>query len=413
MQHRVVITGMGAVTSFGMGVEPLWRALQAGESGVGVITRVDLGDIPCKIGSEVKDFDPSEYIDRKEARRMDRFTKFAVVSALSALEDASLDLVRENPERVGVIFGTGFGGMESFSREFEVMLERGPGRISPFLVPMMIPNMAASHISILIGAKGPNETVVTACASASNAIGAAFRLLQQGEADVVITGGSEACLEKIAYAGFSNMKALSFRNDEPQKASRPFDAGRDGFVMAEGAGVLVLETLEHALARGARIRAEVVGYGRSADAFHMTQPPADGNGGARSMRLALDDAKLRPDEIEYINAHGTSTPPGDFCETQAIKSVFGDHAYRIPVSSTKSMTGHLLGAAGAVELIACVKTIEDGVIPPTINYDVPDPECDLDYVPNKARKQVVDVALSNSFGFGGQNATLIVKRFSN
>ncbi len=411
MTQRVVITGLGAVSPFGVGADVLWQGLVAGESGVRRVTRVDLSGYPSQIAGEVTDFDPSRFFDRKEARRMDRFTQFAVAAALLALEDAGLEMARLDPERVGVILGTGFGGMETLTEEFEVLLTRGPSRVSPFLVPMMIANMAAAQIAIVTGAKGPNETVVTACASSNNAAGEAYRLLQRGEADVAITGGVESCLTHLAFAGFCAMKALSTRNDEPHRASRPFDAQRDGFVIGEGAGVLIFETLDHARARGARIYAEVAGFGMSADAYHMTQPPADGEGGARSMRAALRDAGMAPEEVDYINAHGTSTPLGDAGETQAIKQVFGAHAYRLAVSSTKSMTGHLLGAAGAVELIACVKAIEEGVIPPTINYEYPDPACDLDYVPNKARRQPVRVALSNSFGFGGQNATIIVRRY--
>lgn len=408
MKRRVVITGMGAVTPFGEGVDVLWRALVTGESGVSRVRRTDLSDMSCQIGAEVRDFDPSRHMDRKDARRMDRFAQFAVASALMAVKDSGLDLEATDPARRGVIFGSGFGGMETFSEEFITMQEKGPNRVSPFLVPMMIANMAAAHISIATSSKGPNETVVTACATSTSAAGEAFRCLQRGEADVVITGGSEACLARIAYAGFCNMKALSTRNDEPHRASRPFDAGRDGFVMGEGAGVLIFEGLDHARARGARIYAEVIGFGSSADAYHMTQPPADGEGAARAMRAAVADAGLAPEDVDYINAHATSTPQGDAGETQAIKAVFGGHAGKLAISSTKSMTGHLLGASGAVELIACVQAIRDGVIPPTINLETPDPACDLDYVPNKARRQAVAVALSNSFGFGGQNATIIV-----
>ncbi len=410
-RHRVVITGLGAVTPYGVGADPLWRGLAAGESAVSLVERVDLSDLPSRIGAEVKDFDPARHLDRKEARRMDRYTQFAAVAAMGAVADAGLDLDRVDRERFGVVWGTGFGGMETFSAEFETLLTRGPGRVSPFLVPMMIANMAAGWIAILLDARGPNETTVTACASANNAAGEAYRLLQRGEADVVVTGGSEACLSRIAYAGFCNMRALSTRNEEPARASRPFDRGRDGFVMGEGAGALVFETLEHAVRRGARIYGEVAGYGMTADAYHVTQPPADGSGGARAMRAALADAGLSPADIDYINAHGTSTPQGDAGETRAIKAVFGEHARRVAVSSTKSMTGHLLGAAGAVELIACLKAMEAGLLPPTINLEEPDPDCDLDYVPHRARPAPVRAALSNSFGFGGQNATIIVKRF--
>lgn len=402
---------MGAVTPLGTGVEAFWRGLASGESGVDWVRRVDLSAFPARIAAEVRDFDPTRFVDRKEARRMDRYTQFAVASARMAVEDAALDLTALDPARVGVILGTGFGGMETLYEEIQTLIGRGPDRVSPFLVPMMIANMAAAQVSIVLGARGPNETVVTACASANNAAGEAYRLVQRGDADVCFTGGSEACISHVAYAGFCNMKALSTRNDEPRRASRPFDRGRDGFVMGEGAGVLVFEDLEHARARGARVLAEVAGFGMSADAYHITHPPEDGEGGARSMRLALADAGLSPGQVDYVNAHGTSTPLGDLAETRAIKTVFGEHARRLAVSSTKSMTGHLLGAAGAVELIASVQAIREGLIPPTINLDDPDPECDLDYVPHRARKADVRVALSNTFGFGGHNATLIVKRF--
>lgn len=409
-RQRVVITGMGAITPFGTGVAPFWTALVEGKSAVTRVTRVDLSDFPCRIGAEIVDFDPAAFFDRKEARRMDRFTQFAVAAARLAVQDAGLNLDHIDRDRLGVILGTGFGGMETLSEQFSILLAKGPGRVSPFLVPMMIANMGAAQIAIDLGARGPNETVVTACASSNNAMGEAFRLLERGDADVVITGGVESCITHLAYAGFTAMKALSCRNEDPARASRPFDAGRDGFVMGEGAGVLVFERLEHARARGARIYAEVIGYGMTSDAYHMTQPPADGSGGARAMLAALADAGLRPEDVDYINAHATSTPLGDAGEVQAIKTVFGEHAYTLAVSATKSMTGHLLGAAGGVEMIATVKALEEGILPPTINQEEPDPACDLDCVPNKARRRDVQVALSNSFGFGGQNATLIVKR---
>jgi 3-oxoacyl-[acyl-carrier-protein] synthase II len=412
MRNRVVITGLGAITPVGLSVSAFWESLIAGRSGVGRITRFDPANIEVQIGAEVKDFEPTNYIDRKEARRMDRFTQFAVAAAKEAVGDSGLKLENEDAERVGVIIGSGIGGMETFTDQFHVLVEKGPRRVSPFFIPMMIANMAAGQLAILIGAKGPNMTTVTACASANNAIGEAFHTIQRGGADVMLTGGSEASFVPIAVAGFAAMKAMSERNDDPEKASRPFDANRDGFVMGEGSAMLVLESLDHALARGARIYAEVVGYGTTADAHHITEPAPEGDGGRRSMALALRDAGLDPSAVDYINAHGTSTPKGDVLETVAIKRVFGDHAHRLAVSSTKSMTGHLLGAAGAVEAVASVKAIQEGIVPPTINYDNPDPECDLDYVPNVARKREVNVALSNSFGFGGQNATVIFRKYS-
>lgn len=411
MRHRVVITGMGAVTPLGIGVEAFRESLWAGRSGVGPITRFDASALPTRIGAEVRDFNPLDYLDRKEARRMDRFVQFAVAAAQMAIRDAGLDLDHVDRDRAGVYIGSGIGGMETFSEQFLVMVEKGPERVSPFLIPMMIANMAAGQLAIQFGLRGPNMTTVTACSSSNHAIGEAFHLLRDGRADVMLAGGSEAAFVPIAVAGFSSMKALSTRNDEPERASRPFDRLRDGFVMGEGSGILVLETLEHARKRQAPILAEIVGYGTSADAYHIVQPPDSGEGGARSMRLALEDAGLPPEAVDYINAHGTSTTQGDVAETRAIKAVFGEHARRLAVSSTKSMHGHLLGAAGAVELITCVLAIQDQLLPPTINQEEPDPECDLDYVPNRARPARVEVALSNSFGFGGQNATLVVRRY--
>ncbi|MEW6661266.1 MAG: beta-ketoacyl-ACP synthase II [Bacillota bacterium] len=412
MKNRVVITGIGVIAPNGTGKEAYWQALLEGKSGIGPVTRFKTDDFPTKIAGEIRDFDPGNFLDRKEAKRMDRFTQFAVAGTKLAIEDAGLNLQLINLDRLAVVFGTGIGGMETLEDQTRVLTERGPGRVSPFFVPMMIANMAAGQISITTGAKGPNFTIINACATGTNAVGEAYKLLQRGDADAVITGGSEASVTPLAFAGFCSMKAMSTRNDEPARASRPFDKDRDGFVLSEGVGVLLLETLEHAQNRGAHIYAEVAGYGSSADAFHITAPVPGGDGAAASMLSALNDARLRPEEVDYINAHGTSTDLNDKFETLAIKKVFGAKAYEIPISSTKSMTGHLLGAAGAVELIACCMAIEQGIIPPTINYETPDPDCDLDFVPNVARQQPVSVALSNSFGFGGHNATIIVKKFS-
>lgn len=412
MSERVVITGMGAITPLGLNVADFWAGLKAGRSGVGPITRFDTTDFGTKIAAEVKGFSPADFMDKKEARRMDRYTQFAIAAAKMAVADSELDVDGLDHERCGVYLGSGIGGMETYSQEVEVLLNKGPKRVSPFLVPMMITNMAAGMVAIQFNFQGPNMTTVTACSSANNAIGEAFHAIRGGLADVMIAGGAEAAIVPVAVAGFSNMHALSSRNDEPEKASRPFDQGRDGFVMGEGAGILILESLSHAQRRGARIYAEVIGFGCAADAYHMVQPPAGGEGGARAMVRALSDAGIEPSAVGYINAHGTSTPQGDIAETRAVKRVFGEHASRLAVSSTKSMHGHLLGAAGAVELIASVMAMVDGVLPPTINLDSPDPECDLDYVPNTARAAQVDVALSNAFGFGGQNASLIVRRFA-
>ncbi|RPF42607.1 3-oxoacyl-[acyl-carrier-protein] synthase II [Thermodesulfitimonas autotrophica] len=411
MSPRVVVTGLGVISPVGTGKEAFWEALVKGRSGVRRITRFDASEFKTQIAAEVGDFDPEAYIDKKEARRMDRFTQFAVAAANLALSDAAIATEALDRDRVGVVLGCGIGGIGTFEEQTRVLVSRGPNRVSPFFVPMMIANMGAGYIAIYHRFYGPNSTVVTACASSNHAIGEAFRIIQRGEADVMLTGGAEAAITPVALAGFCAMKAMSTRNDEPEKACRPFDAARDGFVIGEGAAVLVLERLEHALARGARIYAEVAGYGQSCDAYHITAPDPDGAGAAKAMARALADARLRPEEVDYINAHGTSTPLNDKVETMAIKKVFGEFAYRIPVSSTKSMTGHLLGAAGGIEAAACVLSITHGVIPPTINYENPDPECDLDYVPNEARRAQVDVALSNGLGFGGHNATLIFKRF--
>jgi 3-oxoacyl-[acyl-carrier-protein] synthase II len=411
MRNRVVVTGVGAVTPLGNNVKAFWEGLLTGKSGVGLITAFDTTEFPVKIAAEVKDFNPEEYIDKKEVKRTDRFVQFAIAAAKMAVEDAKLDITEENAENVGVYIGSGIGGIATWEEQHRILMEKGPRRVSPFFVPMMIANMASGQVSIALGAKGPNSAAVTACASATHSIGDAFKIIERGIADVMITGGAEAGIRPIALAGFSNAKALSTRNDEPQKASRPFDKDRDGFVMGEGAGVLVLESLEHAKKRGATILAEIIGYGMSADAYHVTQPAPGGEGAARAMIAALKDAEVKPEEVDYINAHGTSTEYNDKFETLAIKQALGEHAYKVAVSSTKSMTGHLLGAAGGVEAVACVLSIRDSVVPPTINYETPDPECDLDYVPNEARKMDVNVAMSNSLGFGGHNATIVFKKY--
>jgi 3-oxoacyl-[acyl-carrier-protein] synthase II len=402
---------MGVISPVGTGLEQFWTQITAGVSGVGYITRFDAAEFSTRIAAEVKDFDPTQHMDRKEARRMDRFSQFAVAVANMALKDAELNMEKLNRDRVGVILGSGIGGLETLEDQAIVLMQRGPGRVSPFLIPMMIANMGSGQVAINLGLRGCNITTISACASSNNALGDAFRLLQAGKADVMLAGGTEAPITPLAVAGFSAMKALSARNEDPGGSSRPFDAGRDGFVIGEGAAVLVLETLEHALERKAGIYAEIVGYGCSCDAYHISAPDPEGAGAVLAMGQALEDAGLRPDEVDYINAHGTSTPLGDKLETLAIKQVFGDHACRLAVSSTKSMTGHLLGAAGGLEAVVCVLGIQRGVIPPTINLKTPDPECDLDYVPNEAREKRVQVALSNSFGFGGHNVTLIFRSF--
>ena len=411
MKKRVVITGMGAITPVGIGKDAFWQALLAGKSGIARITRFDPTDYPTQIAGEVKDFDPAQYIDKKEARRMDRVTQFAVAASKMALEDSKIDLEQEDRSRIGTLIGTGIGGMETLHDQYKVLFEKGPNRISPFFVPMMIANMPAGQTSITFGLQGHCSSVVTACATGTNAIGDAFKIIQRGDADVMVAGGTEAAISQNAVAGFCAMKAMSTKNDQPEKASRPFEQGRDGFIMGEGAGIVIMESLEHALARGAYIYAEMVGYGSNADAYHMTAPAPEGAQAARCMAMAIKDAGMEVTEIDYINAHGTSTPLNDKNETMAIKSLFGDHAKKLAVSSIKSMTGHLLGAAGGIECIASVLTVLNDEIPPTINMDNPDPELDLDYVPNKARKQVVNAALSNSFGFGGHNATILVRKF--
>jgi len=407
---RVVITGLGLVTPLGHDVPTTWEALIAGRSGVGPITHFDASEYPARIAAEVKAFDPAALFGRREARRMDRFTQFAMVAAGQALEDSGLTVTDDNAHRVGAVIGSGVGGISAILEQAEVLRERGPRRVSPFLVPMMLPDTAPGQVAISYGLKGPNFAVISACASGANAIGEAAEVIRRGAADAMLAGGAEGAIVPLAFAGFTVMQAVSTRNDEPERASRPFDATRDGFVMGEGSGVVLLESAAHARARGARIYAELIGYGATADAFHITAPDETGDGAARAMQAALDQAGIPPQQVGYLNAHGTSTVLNDKGETAAIKTVFGDHAYQLAVSSTKSMTGHLLGAAGAIEAIFSVLALTEGVLPPTINYEYPDPECDLDYVPNEARRVLVDVAMSNSFGFGGHNACLILKR---
>jgi 3-oxoacyl-[acyl-carrier-protein] synthase II len=411
-KRRVVITGLGAVTPLGNDVETTWANAVAGKNGVSEVTRVDASQFPTKVAGEVKDFDPTDFIDKKEARKMDRFTHFAIAASLMAIQDADLKVTEENAERVGVWIGSGIGGMGTFEENVRIFDQKGYRRISPFFVPMMIPDMAAGRVSMIIGAKGISACTTTACATGTNSIGDAFKVIQRGDADVMITGGAEASLTDMSFAGFCSMKAMS-TNPDPDSASRPFDANRDGFVMGEGSGILVLESLESALARGAHIYAEMAGYGATSDAHHITAPSPGGEGGARAMRLALRDAGVSPEEVSYLNAHGTSTPSNDSTETAAIKTVFGDYAKQLPISSTKSMTGHILGATGGVEAVFTTKALVEGVLPPTIHYETPDPECDLDYIPNEARKVgSVGAAMSNSFGFGGHNATLVFKKYT-
>jgi len=413
VRRRVVITGLGAVTPLGLDVKETWDSMLAGRSGVGPITRFDAieADVTTTIAAEVKGFDPERRIDKKDLRKMDLFIPFGIFAAMEALEQSELIIDDANAERVAVVVGAGLGGLPYIEKYAAVLREQGPRRITPFFIPMTIANLASGHISIITGAKGPNSCVVTACATGTHSIGDAFRMIQYGDADAAIAGGTEATITPLAFAGFNSMKALSTRNDEPELASRPFDKGRDGFVMGEGAGVVILEELELARARGAEILAEVVGFGMSGDAYHITSPAEGGDGAIRCMRAALGDARINPDEVSYINAHGTSTYYNDLYETIAIKGLFGDAAYKVPISSTKSMTGHLLGAAGGVEAVAAIKAVMEDKLPPTINYEEPDPECDLDYVPNTARDAVVNVALSNTYGFGGTNASLVFRKF--
>jgi 3-oxoacyl-[acyl-carrier-protein] synthase II len=407
--RRIVVTGLGLVTPLGTGVDKTWAAICAGQSGIGRITRFDPTGYDAQIAGEVKDFDPAQFIEKKEIKKMDTFIHYAVGAALMAVDDAALKVAPDEATQVGVYIGSGIGGLGSIEHYHDVLKEKGPGRVSPFFIPMTIINLASGQVAIRIGAKGPNSSAVTACATGNHCIGDAFRLIQRGDADVMVAGGAEAAVTPLGVAGFAAAKALSFRNDEPARASRPFDKDRDGFVLGEGAGVVVLEEFEHARRRGARVYAELIGYGMNSDAYHITAPPEEGEGAVRCMELALKDARIGKDQIGYINAHGTSTM-ADAIETRAIKTVFGEQAYRIPVSSTKSMTGHLLGAAGGIEAVFSILALYHGVLPPTINLENPDPACDLDYVPNKARPAAIRVALSNSFGFGGVNACLIFKR---
>ena len=412
MKRRVVVTGLGAITPLGVGVEETWKALCEGKSGIAKISHFDTTNFLTKIGGEVKNFNPEDFLDKKQARRMDPFVHFAMSSAILAFEDSKFKVTEQNAVRTGVVLGTGLGGLPTLEKNYSMLLEGGPKKISPFFIPMMIANMAPGQIAIHFGCKGPNSTVVTACASGSHAIGDAFKLVQRGDADTIITGGTETAITRLTLGGFNVMRALSVKNDETEKASRPFDKDSDGFVPAEGAGIIFLEELNSAMKRGANIYAEIIGYGLTSDAHHITAPDPQGDGAARCMRMALNDAGVSPQEVDYINAHGTSTPLNDAIETNAIKTVFNSHSKRVAVSSTKSMTGHLLGAAGGVEAIFTILAIREGIIPPTTNYETPDPECDLDYVPNIARKADIKVALSNSFGFGGTNASLLFKEFT-
>jgi len=409
--RRVVITGMGLVIPTGIGVATAWKNVCEGKSGIGPLTRFDTDGFETKIAGEVKNFNPELYIDKKEIKKMDLFIHYAIAAAKEALEDAQLAITPENSEQIGVIVGTGLGGLPSIERYHKILLEKGPGRISPFFIPMLIANLASGQIAIQFGPKGPNTCVVTACATGAHCIGDAFRAIVYGDAEAMIAGGTEANITPLTIGGFNSMKALSTRNDEPQKACRPFEKNRDGFVVAEGAGIIILEELQFALKRKAKIYAELVGYGYTGDAYHITAPSPDGDGAVRCMKMAIKDAGLKPEDVDYINAHGTSTPLNDLTETIAIKTVFGEDAKKVPISGTKSMTGHLLGAAGSTEAIFTVLSIRDGIMPPTINYEEADPQCDLDYVPNAARRKPVKIAMSNAFGFGGTNAALVFKKF--
>ena len=411
LKNRAVITGMGVFSPVGNTLEDFWTSLSEGKSGIDFVTRFDVSNMPTKVAGEIKNFEPTDWLEKKESRRMDRFVQLAMAAAKKAIVDSGLDLETIEKERASAVIGCGIGGVTTFEEQKEVMMAKGPGRVSPFFVPMLIGNMAAGHISIAFGLQGASSTVVTACASATNAIGEALRLIQDGDADIVVCGGTEAPLTALAFAGFCSMKAMSTEQENPKEACRPFDARRSGFVMGEGSGIIVLESLEHAKARKAKIYAELIGYGSTSDAHHITAPAPGGAGAARAMRKALASANISPEDVDYINAHGTGTGANDAAETAAIKDVFGSYASKVPVSPTKSMTGHLMGAAGAIEAIACALTIQNGLIPPTINYGEPDPDCDLDYVPNKAREKEVKVTISNTFGFGGHNATIVIRKF--
>ena len=410
-QKRVVVTGMGVIASLGHNVDDFWANILAGKNGVDRVTLFDVKDYTCQIGAEVRGWDATQHMDPKEVRRNDRYTHFGFCAAKQAVANAKLDMTKEDPDRVGVIIGSGIGGMMTIETQHSVLLSRGPRKVSPFMIPSLISNMCGGLVAIELGARGPNFGVVSACATATHAIGESLRMIRTGEADVMVCGGSEAAITPLAYAGFCSMKAMSTNNEVPHKASRPFDAGRDGFIMGEGAGILVLESLEHALARGATIYCELAGYAATCDAYHITSPDPEGKGLSLAMNRALNDARVAPSEVDYINAHGTSTPYNDKFETLAIKKVFGDHARKVHISSTKSMTGHLLGAAGGIESIISVKTIQTGEIPPTINYETPDPECDLDYTPNVKRTAEVKTVLTDNLGFGGQNAALVFRKY--
>lgn len=412
MKRRVVITGLGVVSPVGNSVETFWNSLITGKSGIRTIDRFDTTGFATTIAGQVKDFNPEDFMDKKEARRMDRFVQYAVAAAKQAIEHSGLDITHENSERVGVYIGSGIGGLETLCDQHSVLEEKGPRRVSPFFVPMMISDMASGQVSIIFGAKGPNSSPISACATGTNAVGDAFKIIERGAADVMFTGGAEACVLPLSVAGFNSAKALATAyNDRPEEASRPFDKDRDGFVLGEGAGVVILEELEHAKKRGATILAEIVGYGMSGDAYHITAPAPEGEGAARAMKQAIHDAGIEPTAIGYINAHGTSTDYNDFYETLAVKNAFGEHAYKLAMSSTKSMTGHLLGAAGAIEAVACVKVLTEGILPPTINLHEPGEGCDLDYVPHEARQAQVEYVMSNSLGFGGHNASIILKQY--
>ena len=412
MERRVVVTGLGIISPLGIGIKENWQALCEGRSGIGPITRFDTTEYETKIAGEVKNFDPTSFLDRKEARKMDPFIHYALAAGIMAMEDSHLKIDQSNAERVGVLVGAGLGGLTTIEKYHSILLKEGPKKISPFFIPMLIVNLAPGQISIFFGAKGPNSSVVTACATGNHSIGEAYKIIQRGDADAMIAGGAESTITPLAIGGFNAMKALSTRNEEPQKASRPFEKDRDGFVIAEGAGILILEELSHAVKRNATIHAEIIGYGCNADAYHIAAPSPNGEGAARCMEIALHDAGIPCSEVDYVNAHGTSTPLNDLAETIAMKTVFKGHTKKLMVSSTKSMTGHLLGASGGVEAVFTILTMKEGIVPPTINYEVPDPECDLDYVPNVARKAKVRVAMSNSFGFGGTNAALVFKEFT-